>query len=94
MLRAGRYLITGAASGIGRACAQVLAEAGGTPVLVDRNEDGVRETSAEYGGEWHVADVCSSPDVARLTAALAAVMVPLPGSSTPRGSSNSGRSPT
>lgn len=74
MLPDGRYVVTGAASGIGRACAQVLVEAGGTPVLVDRNEAGLRETSEKLGGAdacaWHVVDVCSAADVQRLAERL------------------------
>ncbi len=70
MLSDGRYVITGAASGIGRACAKALTEAGGTPVLVDRNEEGLRETSEKLGGPdacaWHLVDVRSASDVQQL----------------------------
>ncbi len=44
-------LITGAAGGIGRACAQTLAEAGAFVVAVDLNEAGVQETIDLIGGE-------------------------------------------
>jgi 3-oxoacyl-[acyl-carrier protein] reductase len=43
-------LITGAAGGIGRACAQTLAEAGAFVVAVDLNEAGVQETVDLIGG--------------------------------------------
>ena len=52
-------VVTGAASGIGRAIALTLADAGATVAAVDRNEAGVRETIAELGGAGtpHVADL-------------------------------------
>jgi len=43
-------LITGAAGGIGRACAQTLSEAGAFVVAVDLNEAGVQETIDLIGG--------------------------------------------
>ena len=42
-------LVTGAASGIGRAIALNLAEAGATVAAVDRNIDGASETAAKIG---------------------------------------------
>ena len=39
-------VVTGAAQGMGRAMALALAEAGADLLLVDRNEDGVRQTAA------------------------------------------------
>lgn len=42
-------LITGAASGIGRACAITLAQAGATVIAVDVNESGAQETIASIG---------------------------------------------
>lgn len=43
-------LVTGAASGIGRAIALNLAEAGATVAVVDRNQSGADETVAKIGG--------------------------------------------
>ena len=40
-------VVTGAASGIGRAIAITLAEAGATVAAADRNTDGVRDTVAD-----------------------------------------------
>lgn len=40
-----RALITGAASGIGRACAQLFAQQGARLALLDRNEEGLRATA-------------------------------------------------
>lgn len=46
-----RYaLVTGAAQGIGLACAKALAEDGCTPILVDIKGDAVRAAAAELGG--------------------------------------------
>lgn len=45
--------ITGAASGIGLACARTLLEAGATVVLIDRAEDRLRALCAELGQRAH-----------------------------------------
>jgi 2-hydroxycyclohexanecarboxyl-CoA dehydrogenase len=52
-------IVTGAASGIGRAIAITLAEAGATVAAADRNTDGVRDTVARIGGAGtaHTADL-------------------------------------
>lgn len=43
-------LVVGAAQGIGRATAEVLARAGHRLVLADRNAEGLRKTAALLGG--------------------------------------------
>ena len=55
-------LITGGASGIGRACAIVLAQAGAQIALVDVNETGMAETVDAAGGGLAVACDLSDPD--------------------------------
>lgn len=45
-----RIYLTGAASGIGRATAQILAQGGAALALVDVNEDGLKAVAAETGG--------------------------------------------
>jgi len=55
-------LITGAAGGIGRACAQTLAEAGAFVVAVDLNEAGVQETIGLIGGGLSVACDLRQPE--------------------------------
>lgn len=50
-------LVTGAASGIGRACAVALAEAGAAVYVVDRSADEAKSLAAEIGGTAHVVDL-------------------------------------
>jgi NAD(P)-dependent dehydrogenase (short-subunit alcohol dehydrogenase family) len=59
-------LVTGASSGVGRAFAKALADAGASVFLVARREEKLREAVAEItqsGGEasYHVTDVRSTP---------------------------------
>jgi 3-hydroxybutyrate dehydrogenase len=50
-------LVTGGANGIGRACAQRLAEAGAAVIVVDRDGPAVRAVAAEIGGRGIEADL-------------------------------------
>jgi 3-hydroxybutyrate dehydrogenase len=50
-------LVTGAASGIGAACAVALAEAGAHVLVVDRDADGAAQVAAEIGGEAVAIDL-------------------------------------
>lgn len=54
-------LVTGAASGIGLACARALASSGAKVHLVDL-DPGVRDIASEIGGVGHVLDLTSSVD--------------------------------
>jgi 3-hydroxybutyrate dehydrogenase len=58
-------LVTGAASGIGAACAEALAARGARPVLLDRDER-VRAVAARLGGEAVVVDLTDTAAVAAL----------------------------
>jgi 3-hydroxybutyrate dehydrogenase len=60
-------LVTGAASGIGRACAERLAAAGARVVAVDLNGPGAEETANRLGG---VAEALDLADLAAVDAAL------------------------
>ena len=75
-LRNQTAIVTGAANGIGLATARLLAEAGATVVVVDRQER-ARSVSDEIGGEAIVADLsdaaaCAAvvPEVLRRTGRL------------------------
>ena len=50
-------LVTGAASGIGRACAKRLAQAGAAVTVLDLNGDAARRVAEEVGGEAMQADL-------------------------------------
>ncbi|ODV12262.1 MAG: short-chain dehydrogenase [Rubrivivax sp. SCN 70-15] len=63
-------VVTGGASGIGEACARVLAEAGARVVVADRNVDAAHAVAAAVGGVALPLDV---GDDASVDAALAAV---------------------
>jgi 3-hydroxybutyrate dehydrogenase len=56
-------MVTGAGSGIGRACAQRLAWAGAKVIVVDLNEAAAKQTADEIGGEAVIADL-SDPEAA------------------------------
>src|SRR4051794_41509763 len=55
-------VVTGGASGIGRACAQRLADAGARVPVVDISADAAKRVAAEIGGDHRVADL-SDPRV-------------------------------
>ncbi len=56
-----RAVITGGASGIGRATARRMAEEGASVSVIDLNGDAASEVAAEIGGHHFVADV-TDPD--------------------------------
>jgi 3-hydroxybutyrate dehydrogenase len=75
-------LLTGAASGLGRALALHFAGRGHRLALVDRNPDGLRETVALLGpnaekASSHIVDVTSADQVRDLLAALGGQAVEL-----------------
>jgi 3-hydroxybutyrate dehydrogenase len=55
-------VVTGGASGIGRACVRRLAEAGAHVIVVDISADAAKEAAGEAGGDFRVADL-AEPDV-------------------------------
>jgi 3-hydroxybutyrate dehydrogenase len=62
-----RALVTGAASGIGAACARALAAAGAHIVAADQNAAGAAAIAAETGGETWVVDLADSAALETLT---------------------------
>jgi 3-hydroxybutyrate dehydrogenase len=65
-----RALITGGASGIGRACALRLAAAGASVVVVDRDGDAAEKVAAEVGGTAVAVDLSDLDAVDRLDLAV------------------------
>lgn len=61
-------VVTGAASGIGRACAHALAREGAGVVAADLDGNAVAELAAELGGTGLQTDVTSRDDMRRLVA--------------------------
>lgn len=56
-------LVTGAASGIGRAVAAALSVRGAQVLVLDRNEEGARAVAEEIGGEPLVADLSDGASI-------------------------------
>ena len=65
-----RALITGGASGIGRACAVRLAEAGADVVVLDRDADAAKAAAADVGGTAVTADLSDLDALADLDLAV------------------------
>ncbi|MCL2731289.1 MAG: 3-hydroxybutyrate dehydrogenase [Actinomycetia bacterium] len=61
-------MVTGAASGIGRACAVAFAQAGAAVYVVDRAADAAKEVAAEIGGTCLVTDLSDPAAVDALPA--------------------------
>jgi short-subunit dehydrogenase len=71
-------LITGAASGIGRAMAERFAAEGMALVLVDVDEPGLERTVADLGGEAHLVDVTDTEALEALSRNVPTVHVLCP----------------
>lgn len=56
-------VVTGGASGIGRAVAARLAAHGARVLVLDRDEDGAKEVAGEVGGEHLVADLSDGASI-------------------------------
>ncbi len=64
-------IVTGAASGIGKAAAEIMAAAGARVTAVDVNADGVKATVAGMNGAGHAAEVVDLSDIAACDALVA-----------------------
>lgn len=64
-------IVTGAASGIGQAAAQIMAAAGAKVTAVDVNADGVKATVAGFAGSGHTAEIVDLTDIAACDALVA-----------------------
>jgi NAD(P)-dependent dehydrogenase (short-subunit alcohol dehydrogenase family) len=71
-----KAVVTGGASGIGRATARRMAEEGASVAVIDVNHEAAHEVAAEVGGTAHPADV-SDPDA--LTGAVDAAVAAMGG---------------
>lgn len=78
-------LITGAASGMGRAMTHLFADEGAKVAMVDRTDEGISRVTAELEGAGHqagsfasvVADVSSAAEVASAVAAARSALGPI-----------------
>jgi len=59
-----RVLITGAASGLGRACAEAITARGAELILCDNDAQSLRQATEELGGIGRYCDVASEASVA------------------------------
>lgn len=66
-------VVIGAGRGLGRGCAQALAEAGADVLLVARTASEVEEAAREVGGTAHVADVTDETQIGGILEAAAAL---------------------
>ena len=64
-------IVTGAASGIGKAAAEIMAAAGAKVTAVDVNADGVKATVAGFAGSGHTAEVIDLGDLVACDALIA-----------------------
>ncbi|MES2480752.1 MAG: SDR family oxidoreductase [Pseudomonadota bacterium] len=70
-------VVTGGASGIGRACAELLAERGATVVVLDVNADAAAEVARRIGGRSWGLDVSSVEDIEAMAERIEAEVGPV-----------------
>lgn len=74
ILEGEQVVVTGGASGIGRAVCKRFAAEGARVAVLDRNGDGAREVAAAVGGEAYEVDVGDAEAVTTATDAAAAAL--------------------
>ena len=68
---AGRVaIVTGAASGIGKAAAEIMAACGARVIACDVNAEGVKATVAGCAGSGHIAEALDLSDLASCEATI------------------------
>jgi NAD(P)-dependent dehydrogenase (short-subunit alcohol dehydrogenase family) len=70
LLQNRHILVTGASSGMGRVCSQMIAEQGGKVTLLARNEERLRQTLETLTGEGHQVSICDLTDENQLKTAV------------------------
>jgi len=74
LLEGQRAVVTGGASGIGRATARRMADEGASVAIIDRNGDAAIEVAEEFSGTAHTADVTDAEGLRAAVDAAAAAM--------------------
>jgi NAD(P)-dependent dehydrogenase (short-subunit alcohol dehydrogenase family) len=74
LLEGQRAVVTGGASGIGRATARRMSEEGALVAVVDLNGDAAAEVAKEVGGSAHTADVTNPEELTAAVDAAAEAM--------------------
>jgi NAD(P)-dependent dehydrogenase (short-subunit alcohol dehydrogenase family) len=62
--------VTGGGSGIGEACARVLADLGATVAVIDLNPEGAERVAAEIGGKAYAVDVSNQSEMEKVAKAV------------------------
>lgn len=70
-------VVTGAASGIGRSCAELLARRGARVIVVDRDIEGAERVAEAIGGYARKADVSNKTEMRALAASIEAEIGPV-----------------
>jgi len=72
-----RVVVTGGASGIGLACAELLAERGAQVVIIDRQADAAHAVALRIGGAAYVLDIAQVEQVEQVAARMEAELGPV-----------------
>lgn len=70
-----KAIVTGGASGLGLAAVRMIHEAGGTPIVIDWNEQAGAAIASELGIEFHKADVADAAAIEAIVKRCAPVRI-------------------
>ena len=70
-----KAIVTGGASGLGLAAVRMIHSAGGTPVVIDWNDQAGNAIAAELGVEFHKADVSDAGSIEAIVFKVAPVRI-------------------